>query len=536
MIVLRDYQKDLVDKINKSTSKRNCIQLATGGGKTVIFSYLAQNFKGRVLILVNREELLEQTSSLFNEGYDLGFIKAGVNQIPINKVVIAMVETLDRRLKKGLININDFDLIIVDEIQNTQFVKCFDGYVNRLLGFTATPVTDKKERYSLCGVCGKRHEKVTTCCEEETLKANKKISLSRWYGELITGIKISELIEQCRLTPVREYVCDTPNIEKLKTDASGGFTSKSESEVFDDFVSIENLVINYERHSKGLKTMIFNSTINSNNLAYEELLKRGYNVKSYDSKSKESRVKIVDWFRNTPDGILMSVGVFTTGFDVDDVQSIIMNRATKSLSLYHQIVGRGGRITDKIYKPYFKLIDLGGNVDRFNSWDFNLNWEKIYYDEKEKVVIPNEQICPECGAFNDNYFYLEPCYECGYEEEKPDPKVKETKTLIARERKPLPKPNPIIILNYALKNDLDINEAKVKTADYLVEMFKAAKTPKEVYTKNIKTVRNRVNELITPIYFALHSSELKGNKNRTITDFINKVIKKIDSYYENTRG
>ena len=60
MIQLRDYQQELVDKIEVSTSLRNCVQLSTGGGKTIVFSYLANKFEGRVLILVNREELLYQ--------------------------------------------------------------------------------------------------------------------------------------------------------------------------------------------------------------------------------------------------------------------------------------------------------------------------------------------------------------------------------------------------------------------------------------------------------------------------------------------
>ena len=62
MIKLRDYQQNLVDQIYNSSSPRNCVQSSTGSGKTIIFSYLANNFKGRVLILVNRNELLEQTA------------------------------------------------------------------------------------------------------------------------------------------------------------------------------------------------------------------------------------------------------------------------------------------------------------------------------------------------------------------------------------------------------------------------------------------------------------------------------------------
>jgi superfamily II DNA or RNA helicase len=110
--------------------------------------------------------------------------------------------------------------------------------------------------------------------------------------------------------------------------------------VFNNLASTENLMANYEEHCLGKKTMVFNSNIKSNEEAVKMFRLKGYNARGFDSKTKGSRKDIVDWFKNTPNGILMSVGVFTTGFDCDDVEAIILNKATNSLSLYHQIVGR----------------------------------------------------------------------------------------------------------------------------------------------------------------------------------------------------
>ena len=411
MIVLRDYQQELVDKINDSKSLRNCVQSPTGSGKTIVFSYLANTFIGRVLILVNRTELLEQTK--LNIERECSLVAASRKIIEKTPVTIGMVESVHNRQKKGLIDINDFDLVIVDEIQNLQFVKVFEGYKNRLLGFTATPVIDKKEHYTKCGICNTKHEKKVDCCGGETYEYSKPMTLKNWYGDLITGTPISKLIELDKLVDVHNFICDNPNLDKLKTDKNEQYTKESEKEVFDNFASLENLVLNYKEHCIGLKTMVFNTTIEGNRLAYEEFLRLGYNVKSFDSKSKEKRSDLVEWFRNTKDSVLMSVGVFTTGFDVDDVEAIIMNRATKSLSLYHQIVGRGGRTTKKIFKPYFKLIDLGGNVSRFGSWSDDVDWVKLYNNKREKKKqSPNTFIiCPSCGYMGEDM----KCKECGFE-------------------------------------------------------------------------------------------------------------------------
>ena len=535
MIKLYKHQQILANKINNSKTLRNCVQSPTGSGKTIIFSHLANTFIGRVLILVNRTELLEQTKE--NIERECGLITAHTKIIQKTPVTIGMVESVHNRQKKGLIDINDFDLIIVDEIQNLQFTKVFDNYKNRLLGFTATPVIDKKDKWFVCPTCEKKHDNQILCCDEETLKTTKKISLKRWYGDLIKGTTIEELIEIGELVDVRDFICDTPNIDKLKEDSSGQFTSKSEAEVFENFASLENLILNYQTHCLGLKTMVFNTSIIGNRIAYEEFLKLGYNVRYFDSESKEKRSDLVDWFRNTKDAVLMSVGVFTTGFDVKDVEVIIMNRATKSLSLYHQIVGRGGRKSVETGKIDFKFIDLGGNKKRFGSWSENVNWEKIYNDESEKTYLKETTSCDECGCIWEAQTKGEQCPECGHINETFEAEnIKEgIKKSIAEEvKKVLKPPTAIKILRYAKNNDLDINQAKNIAADLILRMFVRRKTPKSTVIKKQEELIRKLKTILDPIYFALHDedSKIKGNKKRTRSDFVNKVIKRLNKYYE----
>ena len=525
---LRDYQQEIVDKINCSTSTRNCVQLSTGGGKTVIFSHLANEFKGRVLILVNRTELVEQTAK--NITRKISLITAKTKKIGDGEVLIGMVESVNNRIKKGVFDIDSVDLIIVDEIQNLQFIKVFEGYEKRLLGFTATPVTMKRERYYKCKYCGTKKDKESKCCGKLTQKYTLEVSLKRWYGELIQGIQIEDLIKKGNLTSVHNFSCDNPNLNKLKTDASGEYTNKSVDETFNNLSSTENLIENYLEHSLGKKTMVFNANIEANNEAYKLFKMSGYNVRSYDSKSKEKRAEVVEWFRNTPNGILMSVGVFTTGFDVEDVECIIMNKATKSLSLYHQIVGRGGRITDKIFKPYFKLIDLGGNISSFGSWSDSVNWNKIYNNEKEKKArirdIEDFIICHSCEAMIKEY----DCEYCGAKKKE---KKAKSKVVIAQELLKLPPPNPIHILNYCEKNELSVNDGKNLTSNYILDMFIFSQTKQESIVSNKDYLKKEIEKAIIPIYFALHSSNLEGNRFRTIQDFKNKIYKKINTYYEN---
>lgn len=528
MIKLRDYQQSLVDKISESNTLRNCVQSSTGSGKTIIFSYLANNFKGRILILVNRTELLEQTAKNITRTKSL--ITAKTKKIGSGDVLIGMVETVNNRIKKGVFNLDNIDLIIVDEIQNLQFVKVFNDFKGRLLGFTATPVTMKSESYYKCKYCGKKHPKETKCCGKDAQKYTLKVSLKRWYGDLIQGVKISKLIELGYLTPVHNLSCDISNLDKLKIDSSGEFTQKSQNEVFNNLASTENLLANYIQHCQGKKTMVFNSNIEANDEAYKLFKMKGYEVKSYHSKSKESRKEVVEWFRDTPNGILMSVGVFTTGFDVDDVEAIILNKATQSLSLYHQMVGRGGRITEKIYKPFFLCVDLGGNLGRFGSWSDDVDWEAIYNNEKEKKSRIRELedfiICHKCNALIESY----DCDVCGAKE--PPKREKKQKIVIAEQVKEMPPPTPKSILRYATAKNLTINDAKKLTANYLLDMFIFSNTSKDSIKRNKEYLINKINSFIVPIYFALHRSELEGNRRKTIMDFQKKVFIKLNKHYE----
>jgi type I site-specific restriction endonuclease len=78
----------------------------------------------------------------------------------------------------------------------------------------------------------------------------------------------------------------------------------------------------------------------------------------------------------TPDAIVTSVSILTTGFDEPTVESIILNRATRSLTLYHQMIGRGSRVLPD--KKSFTVIDLGNNALRFGLWDSHVDWQDIF--------------------------------------------------------------------------------------------------------------------------------------------------------------
>src|SRR4051794_38245715 len=82
-IVLRPYQDDAVELIRTefATYRRVLFALPTGGGKTVIFSYITQSASGKgrsVIVVAHRKEICRQISRALDAmGVQHGLIMSG---------------------------------------------------------------------------------------------------------------------------------------------------------------------------------------------------------------------------------------------------------------------------------------------------------------------------------------------------------------------------------------------------------------------------------------------------------------------------
>jgi superfamily II DNA or RNA helicase len=208
------------------------------------------------------------------------------------------------------------------------------------------------------------------------LSSNKALPLNDNYNKLLVGECIASLIESGYLSDAETFTYDV-NLHGLKIGSNGDFTVSSSELVYGNYFMQEKLLFAYEEVAVGDKTLIFNSGIETSIRVEETFKKRGYKIKHLDSTfSDKDRKDVLEWFKHTKDAILTSVGILTTGFDEPTVETIILNRATRSLTLYHQMIGRGSRRLPN--KEKFKLIDLGNNVRRFGYWQDYINWQDAF--------------------------------------------------------------------------------------------------------------------------------------------------------------
>ncbi|RKE95396.1 DEAD/DEAH box helicase [Ichthyenterobacterium magnum] len=358
---LYDYQiadlNRIFDVLETAPKDYNLLyQLPTGGGKTVIFSEIVRRYiekhQKKVVILTHRIELCKQTSKMLSGfGVKNKIINSKVKELPDQdqyKCFVAMVETLNNRLNDDKLKLEDIGLVIIDEAHYNSFRKLFKFFDKCfILGVTATP-----------------------------LSSNIKLPMKDNYKELIVGDDISTLIKNGFLATAEIYNYDV-SLNTLKVGINGDYTVKSSEALYTNSIMQGKLLYAYEELSKGKKTLIFNNGINTSKEVYYTFKKAGYNVRHLDNTcNKQERKEILKWFKNTPDGILTSVSILTTGFDEPTVESIILNRATRSLTLYFQMIGRGSRILDN--KKSFLVVDLGNNVIRFGPWSQPTDWQHIF--------------------------------------------------------------------------------------------------------------------------------------------------------------
>lgn len=373
---LYGYQKDALEGIFKcfDTAPEDyhlLYQLPTGGGKTVIFSEITrrylQKFKKKVLVITHRIELSKQTSKMLNE--------FGVRNKIINSTAklddqhefdcfVAMVETLNNRLNDDKVDISDVGLVIVDEAHYNSFTKIFKFFHKSfILGVTATP-----------------------------LSSNIKLPMYENYQELLVGESIKDLIDNGYLAKANMYSFNV-GLTSLEVGANGDYTVKSSEDLYTNVDMLSKLVSAYENTVKGKKTLIFNNGINTSIQVYHAFKKAGYPIAHLDNtNTKKEREFILKWFNKTPNAIITSVSILTTGFDEPSIEAIILNRATKSLTLYYQMIGRGSRIFKN--KNEFDVVDLGNNFYRFGPWGADLDWQKMFKapDYYLDAILSDEEI------------------------------------------------------------------------------------------------------------------------------------------------
>jgi superfamily II DNA or RNA helicase len=382
---LRPYQEALVAQVRFQYQLGHSSVLAvlpTGGGKTVIFSHIAQSAarKGnRVCILVHRAELLDQASrSLAAMDVPHGCIRANRKMDLTHSVQVASVQTLARRLH--LIPPDFFQLLVVDEAHHTNagtwrnVVQHFNAA--KLLGVTATPIRGDGR------------------------------GLGEWYQSMVLGPSSQQLTEAGFLASAKVLAPPGFDASGLRK-RMGDFDQKQAAQRVNTIMG--DCVGHYRKHLPDQTAIAFCCSVAHAEAVADLFKSAGIAAASIDgTMSNDCRQDLLQRLGSGKIKVLASCALIGEGVDVPSVGGCILLRPTESVGLHLQMIGRCLRPLDG---KRAVVLDHVGNTLRLGHHLEERNWSLDGIKKRDGNAAPSVKVCPVCFATSPSA--AQACEECG---------------------------------------------------------------------------------------------------------------------------
>lgn len=397
---LRPYQQSFADSVVRHLAKYQKVIAcaATGSGKTKTFIYLAyraQNAGKTVLVLTESSKIYEQLTAELKAGN----INADVKDTFImpGKIYIAMAQTLVRRprMVADFVAVSKDLLIITDEAHIGTPTKLLQQFPDAMhIGFTATPDWRSAKH------------------------------LPTLYNACVVGPQPEELVSSGHLVSYQHFARVLVDMNVLKI-GNGEFTEASQELAFESRKVYDGLIDDL-RKIPYRKAVVFCASIKHCNDVYDQLAQVGIpSIPVHSKIEKGVNSYNMSLFKDGPINVCVSVGILTKGWDFPPLDLVILNRATTSLPLYMQMIGRGSRPSPG--KQLFTVIDYGENYKRHGLWDAEVDWQKKWKEQKKKKEgVAPVKFCPECEYINPAS--ASACKNCGHKFEEPDPEPDDAET------------------------------------------------------------------------------------------------------------
>lgn len=332
------------------------VSMAQGGGKTHVIAEFVRQYGKPVLILTPTKEILEQDLDKLSrviDPKDIGVYSASMNSKEVKKITIGTIQSVYKHPEQFA----HYEVVIVDEcdlIDPKNFEGMYSSFfqaieVKHVIGLTATPFR--------LGANYKRWGQQKWMVK--TIQTTKMITRTRplFWHRMIEVVNVKDLQEQGFLVELNYRDVSLISHDDIPTNKSQTEfdLEKFENKVFNDYTSVANFIQNCYFTYK--KTLVFCSSV----LQAETLqgLVPDSIVVSATTPKKERENAIRD-FREGRKKVLFGVNIFTVGFDVPDIDSIVILRPTKSLRLWTQVLGRGTRLAEG--KLTCTVYDFVGNI------------------------------------------------------------------------------------------------------------------------------------------------------------------------------
>ncbi|KAL4784050.1 P-loop containing nucleoside triphosphate hydrolase protein [Aspergillus varians] len=356
-IKLRDYQDECIQSVLDHIGqghKRLGISLATGSGKTVIFTQLIGRISTRntigdkTLIVVHRRELVDQAYQHCRRAYPDRTVEIEMgNRVASGHgdIIIASVRSLTSKDRLAKFDPRRFKLVLVDEAHHI----VAPSYRTALAHFGLNEKSPDSP--VLVGVSA-------TFSRFDGLKIGTAIDQIVYHKDYTDMIK-EKWLANAMFTTVQSKA-DLSSVRKDKFgDFALGSLSKAVNTDQSNNITVRAWLANAaERKS----TLGFCVDIEHTKQLTETFRQSGIDARYITGTTrKATRDEQLDMFRNRQFPVLLNCGLFTEGTDIPNIDCVLLARPTRSRNLLIQMIGRGLRLYPG--KKDCHIIDMVATLD-----------------------------------------------------------------------------------------------------------------------------------------------------------------------------
>ena len=339
---LRPYQESAKAAVFEQWDNdilKTLLVLVTGGGKTIVFSKIAEECVRngeRVLILAHRGELLDQAADKMMKATGLGCAVEKAENSCLDswyRVVVGSIQTLMREKRLMQFPPDYFDTIIVDEAHH-----CISDSYQKVLNY-----------FDKAKVLG-----VTATPDRGDMK-----NLGQYFETLAYEYTLPKAIKEGYLCPIKAQTIP------LKLDLTGVGTQAGDYKTADLGTALDpylhQIADEMAKCCMDRKTVVFLPLIKTSQKFRDILESRGFSAAEVNGTS-DDRTEILKDFDEGKYNVLCNSMLLTEGWDCPSVDCIVVLRPTKMRSLYVQMVGRGTRLFPT--KDHLLLLDFLWHTER----------------------------------------------------------------------------------------------------------------------------------------------------------------------------
>ncbi|KAK3905701.1 P-loop containing nucleoside triphosphate hydrolase protein [Staphylotrichum tortipilum] len=359
-IILRAYQEECIQTVLSSLEDgqtRLGVSLATGSGKTVIFTQLIGRVKPRsematqTLILAHRRELVEQAARHCKNAYPDKAIDIELGKLSASglaDITVASLQSLISRDRFLKFDPERFKLVLVDEAHHI----VAPGYLKILAHFGLRK--KQPNAPSLVGVSAtfSRHDGLRLGAVIDEIVYHKD------YVDMISEKWLSEVI----FTTV-ESRADLSGVKRKGKGGTGEFDTESLSRAVNK-VELNDIIVRswLAKAAERKSTLVFCVDISHVEALTERFQHSGVDARYVTGETKTvERSRLLDEFKRGEYPVLINCGVFTEGTDIPNIDCVVLARPTRSQNLLIQMIGRGMRLHSG--KENCHIIDMVAGLE-----------------------------------------------------------------------------------------------------------------------------------------------------------------------------